>query len=442
MSRLNWGWKTLTLLASVTLITWTLYHPTRRAEITIATVNNADMILMQQLSPEFEKQSGVKVNWVVLGENVLRQRLTIDVSTGSNTFDVITIGSYEAPLWAERGWVVPLDDLGANYGYDDIFKVVREGLSYRGKMYALPFYSESSFTYYRKDLFQKAGLEMPNQPSYEQISQFAQKLHDPAHGVYGICLRGEPGWGSNVAYISTLVHTFGGRWFDLDWTPQLTSPAWVEATTFYVNLLKDYGPPGATTDGYNENRALFANGNCAMWIDATSAAGYFLDSAQSRVSTTTGFAKAPIAKVSNGAAWIWSWGLAIPATSKHADVAKQFIAWATGRRYIAKVGERFGWLRIPPGSRASTYEIPAYLQAAPFALLVRDAIVNADYTKPSALPVPYVGIQYVGIPEFQALGTEVGQEISAALAGHATVEQALAASQAEAERAVKGRPSK
>ena len=216
---MNWSWKLVSLLLGAALLTWIFYRPAHRAEISIATVNNADMILMQQLSSEFENQTGIKVNWVVLGENVLRQRLTVDIATGSNTFDVITIGSYEAPLWGERGWVLPLDDLGADYGYDDIFNVVREGLSYHGRMYALPFYSESSFTYYRKDLFEKAGLQMPNQPSYEQIRQFAQKLHDPNHSVYGICLRGEPGWGENVAYLSTLVDTFGGRWFDLNWTP-------------------------------------------------------------------------------------------------------------------------------------------------------------------------------------------------------------------------------
>jgi sorbitol/mannitol transport system substrate-binding protein len=381
----------------------------------------------------------VKLNWVVLGENVLRQRLTIDISTGSNTFDVINIGSYEAPLWGERGWLVPLDDLGADYGYDDIFDVIRQGLSYQGRMYAAPFYGESSFTYYRKDLFQKAGLEMPRQPSYEQIRQFAQKLHDPEHGVYGVCLRGEPGWGQNMAYISTLVNTFGGRWLDPDWKPQLLSPPWTEAVSFYVDLLGRYGPPGAIIDGYNENRAFFANGNCAMWIDATSAAGYFLDPSQSRVANTTGFAKAPIAKVPSGSAWIWAWGLAIPASSQHAAVGKQFIKWATSRHYVATVGRRFGWLRIPPGSRESTYEIPAYLAAAPFAPLVRESIMNADYTKPSVLPVPYVGIQYVGIPEFQAMGTEVGQEISAALAGRATVQQALELAQAEAERDMEGR---
>jgi sorbitol/mannitol transport system substrate-binding protein len=428
--------------AGLALLAGILYSPRRLAELTIATVNNPDMILMQQLSRDFEKQSGVKLNWVVLGENILRQRLTIDISTGSNTFDVITIGSYEAPLWGERGWLVPLDDLGADYGYDDIFDVVRQGLSYQGRMYAVPFYAESSFTYYRRDLFQRAGLQMPVQPSYDQIRQFARKVHDPEHGVYGICLRGEPGWGQNAAYLSTLVYTFGGRWMDLDWKPQLTSPEWQAAVSFYVDLLRQYGPPGAITDGYNENRALFANGNCAMWIDATAAAGYFLDPAESRVATTTGFAKAPIAKVPNGAAWLWSWGLAVPSSSPRAALAKQFVKWATSRNYIVTVGERAGWLRVPPGSRKSTYEIPAYLAAAPFAPLVREAIVNADYTKPSVLPVPYVGIQYVGIPEFQAIGTEVGQEISAALAGRVSVQQALALAQADAERELEGRAGK
>ncbi len=429
-------------MAAAALLAWILYHPARRPELTIATVNNADMILLQQLSSEFEKQRGVKLNWVVLGENILRQRLTVDLSIGGNTFDVITIGSYEAPLWGERGWLVPLDDLGADYAYDDIFDVVREGLSYQGRMYAAPFYGESSFTYFRKDLFRKAGLAMPLQPSYEQIRQFARRLHDPEHDVYGICLRGEPGWGQNMAYLSTLVNTFGGRWFDLDWKPQVTSPAWEKAVSFYVNLLRNYGPPGAISDGHNENRALFANGNCAMWIDATSAAGYLLDPSQSRVANITGFAKAPIAEVPTGAAWAWAWGLAIPTSSKRAGLAKQFVKWATGRRYILMVGERFGWLRIPPGSRKSTYEIAPYLQAAPFAPLVREAILRADYTKPSALPVPYVGIQYVGIPEFQAIGTEVGQEISAALAGRATVKQALAMAQTDAERDLEGRSRK
>jgi len=423
--------------ACVILIAYLLYQPRRERELTIGTVNNADMILMQRLSGEFERETGIKLNWVVLGESILRQRLTVDISTGGSTFDVITIGSYETPLWAARGWLRPLDDFGAGYDYEDIFEVLRQGLSYQGKLYAAPFYGESSFTYYRKDLFERAGLSMPDQPSYEQIRQFARRLHDPEHSVYGICLRGEPGWGQNVAYLSTLTHTFGGRWFDMDWRPQLTSPAWQEAVSFYVDLLRSSGAPGATTTGHNEARALFANGNCAMWVDSTAAAGHILNPSQSRVAQTTGFARAPIARVSNGSAWIWSWALAIPKSTPKTAMAKEFVKWATSREYVSLVGERYGWVLAPPGTRKSTYANAAYQQAAPFARLVREAILTADFTKPSSLPVPYVGIQYVMIPEFQAIGAVVGQEISAALTGGATVEQALALAQQDAERTMK-----
>jgi sorbitol/mannitol transport system substrate-binding protein len=430
----NVNWKALGAAVAAVLIALLVYQHRTGPELTIGTVNNADMILMQRLSKEFERTSGIKLNWVVLGESILRQRLTVDISTGGNTFDLMTIGSYETPLWAARGWVLPMDDLGADYDYNDIFEVIRQGLSWNGKLYAAPFYGESSFTYYRRDQFDKAGLTMPEQPTYEQIRGFAARLHDPAHNLYGICLRGEPGWGQNVAYLSTLVHTFGGRWMDMKWQPQLTSQPWIDAIRFYVDLLKSYGPPGSVTDGYNEDRALFSNGNCAMWVDSTAAAGYILDPSQSRVAGSTGFAKAPIAKVPDGSAWVWGWALAIPRSSTKVEMAKRFIKWATSKQYVSMVGERYGWLLAPPGTRKSTYENPAYQRAAPFARLVREAILGANFTKPSALPVPYVGIQYVGIPEFQAIGTEVGQEISAALTGDVTVEQALQLAQGEAER--------
>ncbi len=424
-------------LAGLALLGYLLWQPRPEKELTIGTVNNADMILMQRLSPQFERETGIKLNWVVLGESILRQRLTVDISTGGSTFDVITIGSYETPLWAERQWLIPLDDFGEDYDYDDIFDAIRQGLTYKDRLYAIPFYGESSFTYYRRDLFAMAGLAMPEQPSYQQVRQFAARLHDPAHNVYGVCLRGEPGWGQNVAYLSTLMHTFGGRWFDMDWRPQLTSPEWSEAVRFYVDLLRAYGPPGVTTNGHNETRALYANGNCAMWVDSTAAAGYILDRGQSRVADVTGFARAPVAATRTGSAWIWAWALAIPKSSPKADMAKQFIQWATSRAYVSRVGETFGWMLAPPGTRKSTYENAAYRRAAPFAPLVREAILTANMTRPSAQPVPYVGIQYASIPEFQAIGTVVGQEISGALTGRVSVAEALALSQTEAERVMR-----
>ncbi len=395
------------------------------ATITIATVNNSQMIVMQRLSPAWEKQTGNKINWVTLEENVLRQRVTTDIATGGGQFDLVTIGSYETPIWGKQGWLAPLNSFPANYDLNDIFKSVRDSLSTGGHQYAVPFYAESSFTYYRKDLFDKAGLKMPDKPTYQEVEQFAQKLTDRAHEMYGICLRGKPGWGENMAFVDTLVNTFGGRWFDENWKPQLDTKPWHDAVTFYVNLMKNDGPPGASSNGFNENQALFATGHCGMWIDATSGAGYIFDKNSSQVADKTAFAPAPIAVTPNGSHWFWAWALAIPKTSRQIDTAKSFLTWATSKEYIDLVGKTDGWTVVPPGTRQSTYANPAYLKAAPFAKMVEQAISTADLNHPTAQPVPYTGIQYVAIPEFQAIGTTVGQFIAAALTGQTTVDEAL-----------------
>jgi sorbitol/mannitol transport system substrate-binding protein len=405
--------------------------------LTIATVNNADMIIMQRLSPKWEQATGNKLNWVVLEENVLRQRVTTDIATKSGQFDILTIGSYEAPIWGGQNWLVALDDLGADYDYNDIFPSVRGGLSHNGKLYAVPFYAESSFTFYRKDLFEQAGLKMPEKPTYDQIAEFAAKLTDKSKQQYGFCQRGKPGWGENMAFVGPMVNAFGGRWFDEKWQPQLTSEPWKKAINYYVKNMNAYGPPGATANGHNENRALFATGNCAMWVDATSAAGYIFNPKESQVADKTAFTAAPVQETSNGSGWFWAWSLAIPNSSKKADAAKSFVKWATSKEYITLVGNEVGWVSAPPGTRRSTYENPEYQKAAPFAKVVAEAVANADIAKPTKDPVPYVGIQYVAIPEFQGIGTAVGQQIAAALAGQVTVEQALETAQRSTERTMK-----
>jgi len=405
--------------------------------LTVATVNNADMIIMQRLSPAFEEATGIELNWVVLEENLLRQRVTTDIATGGGQFDVVTIGSYETPIWAREGWLLPLNDLGDAYDYDDLLPSVRQSLSLGDTLFAVPFYAESSFTYYRTDLFEQAGLVMPEAPTYAQIAEFARRLHDPASGVYGICLRGKPGWGENMAYLSTLVNAFGGRWFDMSWHPQLTSPEWHAALTYYVDLLANYGPPGAASNGHNENRALFAAGNCALWIDATAAAGHLYNTDDSRVSDRIGFARAPVEVTGNGTSWVWAWALAVPASSRNADASRQFVQWATSADYVALVGDTDGWTVAPPGTRRSTYANPAYLAAAPFAPFVETAILSVDPTRPTRDPVPYVGIQYVGIPEFQGIGAQVGQVMAAALSGQQPIDEALETAQNIAERAMR-----
>jgi sorbitol/mannitol transport system substrate-binding protein len=408
------------------------------ATVTIATLNNPDMIELKKLSPAFEKANpDIKLNWVILEENVLRQRATTDITTGSGQFDVMTIGAYETPQWGKRGWLSPLTNLPADYDLNDVVKTARDGLSYNGTLYALPFYVESSMTFYRKDLFQAKGLKMPDQPTYDQIAQFADKLTDKANGVYGICLRGKAGWGENMAYVTTLVNTFGGRWFDEKWQAQLTTPEWKKAVSFYVDLLKKDGPPGASSNGFNENLTLMSSGKCGMWIDATVAAGMLYNKQQSQIADKVGFAAAPTQVTPNGSHWLWAWALAIPKTSKQQDAAKKFIEWATSKQYIEMVGKDEGWASVPPGTRQSTYARAEYKQAAPFADFVLKAIETADPNHPTAKPVPYTGVQFVGIPEFQSFGTVVGQSISGAVAGQMSVDQALAAGNAAADRAVK-----
>jgi sorbitol/mannitol transport system substrate-binding protein len=403
-------------------------------EISIATVNNGDMIIMQKLSAAWEKETGNKINWIVLEENVLRERVTTDIATKGGQFDIMTIGGYEAPIWGKQGWLTPVDDLGDDYDYADLLEPIKAGLTVDGKLYAVPFYTESSFTLYRKDLFEAAGLTMPDQPTYEQIKEFAAKLTDKDKQQYGICLRGKPGWGENMAFVGTMVNAYGGRWFDMDWKPQLNTEPWKKAITDYVALLTEYGPQGATANGFNENQTLFATGHCAMWIDATSAAGRVYDPKQSQVADKIAFSRSPIAETSNGSSWSWSWNLAIPATSQKAEVAKSFLKWATSKDYVKMVGESEGWVAVPPGTRKSTYALAEYQKAAPFAATVLEAIMSADPSKPTKDSVPYTGVQFVAIPEFQAIGTFVGQQVSAALAGQTTVDAALEASQTQVER--------
>jgi ABC-type glycerol-3-phosphate transport system substrate-binding protein len=399
--------------------------------ITIATVNNSQMVTMQKLSSQWEKQTGNTINWVVLEENVLRQRVTTDIATKGGQFDVLTIGSYETPIWGKQKWLTAVDDFPASYDYNDIFPSVKNALSVDGHLYAVPFYAESSFTYYRKDLFDQAGLKMPDQPKYDDVEKAAAKLTDKAKQQYGICLRGKPGWGENMAYFDTLLNTSGGRWFNEQWQAQLNTQPWHDALTFYIHLLRDYGPPGASSNGFNENQALFSTGKCAMWIDATSGAGFIFDKTTSQVSDKTAFAPAPTAKVPNGSHWFWAWALAIPSSSKKVATAKSFLQWATSKDYINLVGKSEGWTVAPPGTRQSTYANQDYIKAAPFASYVKQAIDSADLQHPTAQPVPYTGIQYIAIPEFQAMGTTVGQLVAGTLTGQSTVDNTLKQAQSQ-----------
>ncbi len=419
--------KTLLWTASSMLLSSALVA--QADNLVIATVNNGDMIRMQGLTQDFTDKTGHTVEWVTLEENVLRQRVTTDITTKGGAFDLMTIGMYETPIWGSNGWLVPLDDLSEEYNVDDILPAMAGGLSHDGTLYAAPFYGESSMIMYRTDLMEAAGMEMPEAPTWSFIAEAAAAMTDRDQEINGICLRGKAGWGEGGAFITAMSNSFGARWFDEDWNAQFDSPEWAETLNFYVDMMSNSGPAGYATNGFNENLSLFQQGKCGMWIDATVAASFVTNPDDSTVADSVGFALAPDNGLGKRSNWLWAWALGIPAGTQKEAAAKQFIEWATSNSYIELVAEKEGWANVPPGARTSLYENPEY-QAVPFAAMTLESILSADPNNPTVKPVPYVGIQFAAIPEFAGIATDVSQEFSAAYAGQQTVEEALEKAQA------------
>ncbi len=403
--------------------------------LTVGTVNNSQMVQMEQLTKDvFQKDHpNIKVNFVTLPENELRSKVTQDVATNAGKFDIATIGSYETPIWAHNGWLQNLspyfDKMSASdkstYNYDDLLKPVMSTLSYQNHPYALPFYGESSMMMYNKDIFAAHNVTMPQHPTWDQISALAQKLNDPSHGTAGLVLRGQAGWGMNMAPLDTMINTYGGSWFDANWKPQLSTPPVQKAVTTYVNLLHNYGEPGASTAGWEECLSLMSQGKAAMFYDATSLAGVLETPSQSKVAGHVGYAYAPTAVTENGSRWLWAWSLGIVNSSRNKDAAFQFLNWSTSSAYLNLAGKTFGWASVPPGTRTSIYQNADYQKAAPFAKVALDSINTATPDHPTLNPVPYHGVQYVGIPQFASAGQQVSENISAVVAGKMSVSQAL-----------------
>lgn len=417
-----------------------------KATVRVAVVSNSNMVNIEKLTPEFESlYPNIKVVYDTLNENNERSLIETDITTHANEFDVVMISNYETPIWAKNGWLLNLTPpLTADPSYDvgDLLKPIASSLSYNGSLYGVPFYGESSMVYYRKSLFKAAGLTMPLHPTWTQIAAFAAKLNDPSKGIAGICLRGQNGWGENLAALDTVINTAGGSWFNSSWQPQLTSPADEAAVNFYVNLVRKYGEAGASNDGFTECESDYGEGKAAMWYDATVAAG-LVATTYPKVSADTGYAYAPTGSPSGASGvpsgWLYTWSLSIPSGTSNQSAALKYIEWATGKQYIAYSGPKIGWANIDPGTRYSTYALPQYKAAAgafaPITLASIDGAMPQHPTDPN-VAVPYSGVQFIDEPWFIALGTEVSNQISAAIAGTESVNQALATSQQAADTTV------
>jgi sorbitol/mannitol transport system substrate-binding protein len=414
--------------------------------ISVAVVANGQMQDIAKLTPSlFTAKSGIKVKYTILDEGKLRQVTTRDVGSGGKAFDAVMIGPYEAPQFGVAGLLKDLTPLAKGdsaYNYNDLIPAVRNALSAKGHLYAAPFYGESSFLMYRKDILAKDGVTMPLHPTWQQVAAAARKIKTSS--MAGICLRGKPGWGDLGAAFTTVLNTFGGTWWSAkpNGQPdkaQVDQPAFKNALDFYSKLVQDAGEKDAANSSFNECLTQYQAGKVAMWYDATVAAGT-LEASDSPVKGKNGYAFAPVYKTKSSG-WLWSWALAIPKSSPDPSDAWKYIAWATGKQYLRAAGPRVkgGWASIPPGTRVSTYRIPQYKKAAKaFAAITLAAMKAAPITHPGTTKRPGLpGVQYVGIPQFQDVGNRCTQLISAVIAGSMKDTSAISQCQQIAAQAIK-----
>jgi sorbitol/mannitol transport system substrate-binding protein len=406
-----------------------------KGSINVLMVNNPQMVDLQKLTPKyFTAKTGIKVNFTVLPENDVRDKISQEFSSQAGIYDVASLSNFEVPIYAKAGWIAPLDSYLAKdkaFDQEDIFPALQQALSANGHVYSEPFYGESSFLMYREDVMKEKGITMPKNPTWQEVADIAAKVDGAKPGMAGICLRGQPGWGQIFAPLTTVVNTFGGTWFTKDWQAKVDGPGFSKATKFYVDLVRAHGERGAAQAGFVECLNNLVQGHVAMWYDATSAAGS-LEAKTSPVRGKIGYAPAPVVKT-DSSGWLYTWAWAIQAASSHKDPAWQFISWASSKEYEQLVGEQVGWSSVPAGKRESTYHNKDYLKVAgAFAEPTLKAMKSANPNDPGVQPRPAPGIQFVDIPEFPALGTQVSQYVSSAIAGQMSVDEALSRGQAVA----------
>lgn len=404
--------------------------------INVATVNNGQMKDMESLAPEYEAQNpGVKINFQVMEEGDLRAAVTADVASGAGQYDVVTIGAYETPQWGANGWLVDLTpylEADPDYDVNDILEPVRNALSFDGQQYAVPFYGESSILMYNKEILDAAGVTLSNNPTWQEVRDAAAAVNSDS--TAGICMRGKPGWGDLFAPLTTVVQTFGGNWYDMEWNATVDTPEWREAVTFYKEMLDEVSQPDPVSYSFNECLTALKNGEVAMWADASVAAS-MLEADDSPVKGKMGYAHMPIVETAESG-WLWSWNLAVPASTKQADAAVDFIMWATSKDYHQLVGETLGWSLVPPGARTSTYAIPEYAEAAAaYAPITLEVMSAVNPVQPGVNPQPWVGVQYVAIPEFQDVGNQCAQLMADYIADRTSIDDALAQCQSIAQAA-------
>lgn len=355
---------------------------------------------VQPYIPDFEKLTGIKVVLETYPEDQFRQKSLVELTTGAGTLDVfMSQPPQEGLKYARAGWYEDLKPYTTNpalvdpkYNFADFLPGTINFSTVEGKLVVLPIQMEVEMLFYRKDLFQAAGLSVPK--TLDELEAAAKKLNDPAKGVYGIATRGKKA--AAVTMFSNYLYNFGGDWLDKDRKPTINTPEAVNALTYYGNLLKNYGPPGSVNNHWNEVVALFQQGKVAMFTDASVFYANVEDKEKSTVAGKVGYAPFPAGPKGNYY-WLSGWGLAMAKSSKVKEASWYFIQWATSPEIALKT-QSVGKVA---GARKSVWDSAEGKAAFPADWIAAYVLSNEKATKPDRPPV-------VAVSEIRdAIGTAI-----------------------------------
>ncbi|MEN3186921.1 MAG: sugar ABC transporter substrate-binding protein, partial [Atribacterota bacterium] len=387
--------------------------PYKGVRITVALRSLPETDFIVSKLAEFKMMTGINVQIVTYPEQQLREREVIDVSTGAGAYDVIAIDSVFIPEFARAGWITPIEPyLDASYNVEDISAFVRGLLSYEGKIYAGPVYSEATQLMYRKDLFEEAGLQPPQ--TMEEYEEYAKKFTNPPD-LFGVAMRGLRGNGMNIYIWSEWLWSYGGKYFDENWNPVFNSPEGILATENYAKLLQNYGPPGVATYGWDDVQNAFTSGKVAMIIDATNFYTRIEDPTKSAIAGKIGYAVVPAGPAGRFPG-NYSLGFAISAvgakTEQEKGAAAEFIKWATSQDIELSKALQANIISV---TRDSVFNDPAF-QAKFGGDWLTSTVESFRITYPGYRPL---------IEEWREIGDRLGIAVENVIAGIQPAKTAL-----------------
>ncbi|WP_256756930.1 sugar ABC transporter substrate-binding protein [Cohnella sp. WQ 127256] len=353
-------------------------------KITIFAVSHPWSDALKTQIPEFEKASGIKVDFQIFAEEQLQQKLAVQLTTGAESPDAYTYRPYmEKILYSKNGWTTPLDEYvtkNSEYDFGDFSKATIDASTIDGKLMSIPLWTDQFVMYYRKDILEKNNIAVPK--TMVEFEDAMKKLHNPKDDFYGFVARGQRN--ALVTAVSSFVFSEGGD-FMTNGQASVNTPEAVKGFKLYADLVKNYGPKGVLNMNWAQAIALFGQGKAAFYVDSAALYKNTTDPEKSLISDKVGFATLPAGSAGSKPYNIASWSAAINPQSQHKDAAWAFIEWATNKQNVLMIQQNG-----VPGARDSVWASKEGIEKFPadLATAIQDTMkTGVDHNVPQVMSV-------------------------------------------------------